>query len=159
MQIFCIFFNVYSPGGWRHLHPLSIDRPSNCGDRGSRTPGYNQNLTGMIIDWSRLSPHHPHQREFDWILTLPPSAFASPEMLDWLKRDLAAASRWTFIANWNVGLKSECWELANHFDRPALLRTPATPTANLDLSWVRVVEWLEGDLAFSLIPAFVFSSQ
>jgi len=32
------------------------------------------------------------QREFDWILTLPPSAFASPEMLDWLKRDLAAAS-------------------------------------------------------------------
>ena len=33
------------------------------------------------------------QREFDWILTLPPSAFASPEMLEWLKRDLAAASR------------------------------------------------------------------
>merc|ERR1719220_2532402 len=32
------------------------------------------------------------QREFDWILTLPPSAFASPEMLEWLKRDLAAAS-------------------------------------------------------------------
>ena len=58
---------------------------------------------------------------------------------------------------WN--LKTQCWELANHFDRPALLRTPATPTANLDLSWVRVVGWLEGDLAFSLIPAFVFSSQ
>ena len=24
------------------------------------------------------------QKEFDWILTLPPSAFASQEMLDWL---------------------------------------------------------------------------
>ncbi len=27
------------------------------------------------------------QREFDWILSLPPSAFASQEMLDWLKKD------------------------------------------------------------------------
>lgn len=25
------------------------------------------------------------QKEFDWILSLPPSAFASQEMLDWLK--------------------------------------------------------------------------
>ena len=25
------------------------------------------------------------QKEFDWILTLPPSAFASQEMLDWLR--------------------------------------------------------------------------
>merc|ERR1719410_1291235 len=30
------------------------------------------------------------QKEFDWILTLPPSAFASQEMLDWLRRDTAA---------------------------------------------------------------------
>ena len=28
------------------------------------------------------------QKEFDWILTLPPSAFASKEMLDWLRRDV-----------------------------------------------------------------------
>lgn len=27
------------------------------------------------------------QKEFDWILSLPPSAFASPEMLEWLRRD------------------------------------------------------------------------
>ena len=27
------------------------------------------------------------QREFDWILSLPPSAFASQEMLEWLKKD------------------------------------------------------------------------
>ena len=29
------------------------------------------------------------QKEFDWILTLPPSAFASKEMLEWLKRDFS----------------------------------------------------------------------
>jgi len=28
------------------------------------------------------------QREYDWIVTLPPSAFASTEMLDWLRKDL-----------------------------------------------------------------------
>ena len=28
------------------------------------------------------------QREFEWIVSLPPSAFASQEMLDWLKKDL-----------------------------------------------------------------------
>merc|ERR1719507_598488 len=27
------------------------------------------------------------QKEFDWILSLPPSAFASAEMLEWLRRD------------------------------------------------------------------------
>ena len=27
------------------------------------------------------------QKEFDWILSLPPSAFASKEMLEWLRRD------------------------------------------------------------------------
>lgn len=32
------------------------------------------------------------QKEFDWILTLPPSAFASKEMLEWLKRDLSDSS-------------------------------------------------------------------
>ena len=30
------------------------------------------------------------QKEFDWILTLPPSAFASKEMLDWLRKDVHA---------------------------------------------------------------------
>ena len=29
------------------------------------------------------------QKEFDWILSLPPSAFASKEMLEWLKRDFS----------------------------------------------------------------------
>jgi len=29
------------------------------------------------------------QKEFDWILTLPPSAFASKEMLEWLKKDFS----------------------------------------------------------------------
>ncbi len=28
------------------------------------------------------------QREFDWIQSLPPSAFASQQMLDWLRKDL-----------------------------------------------------------------------
>ena len=28
------------------------------------------------------------QKEFDWILTLPPSAFASKEMLEWLRKDM-----------------------------------------------------------------------
>ena len=32
------------------------------------------------------------QKEFDWILTLPPSAFASKEMLDWLRKDRIAVA-------------------------------------------------------------------
>ena len=28
------------------------------------------------------------QREFEWIQSLPPSAFASQQMLDWLRKDL-----------------------------------------------------------------------
>jgi len=49
------------------------------------------------------------QREFDWLLTLPPSAFASPEMLDWLRRDVAASGSTCGDTDSELGLElSHC---------------------------------------------------
>ena len=57
------------------------------------------------------------QKEFDWILSLPPSAFASKEMLDWLRRDTTASD-----TDSELGLELSCQE------RPVLLPDQVHPT-------------------------------
>ena len=48
------------------------------------------------------------QKEFDWILTLPPSAFASKEMLDWLRRDSGQGAGDDGDTDSELGLELSC---------------------------------------------------
>merc|ERR1719471_1226424 len=58
------------------------------------------------------------QKEFDWILSLPPSAFASKEMLDWLRKDSASDT------DSELGLELSCQETS----QPVLLPDQVHPT-------------------------------
>jgi len=60
------------------------------------------------------------QKEFDWILSLPPSAFASKEMLDWLRKDTAASD-----TDSELGLELSCEERSA--SRPVLLPDQVHP--------------------------------
>ena len=57
------------------------------------------------------------QKEFDWILSLPPSAFASKEMLDWLRKDSASDT------DSELGLELSCQERS----QPVLLPDQVHP--------------------------------
>ena len=53
------------------------------------------------------------QKEFAWILSLPPSAFASQEMLDWLRKDVGAATASDTDSELGLDLSSSCLDAAS----------------------------------------------
>ena len=63
------------------------------------------------------------QKEFDWILSLPPSAFASPEMLEWLRRDSQEED-----TDSELGLDLSCQENSSSPSSRPLLPDQVHPT-------------------------------